>query len=41
MEAHLNIFNPAKDAEILRDAGFRNVELFYAAFTRRGWVGYA
>jgi tRNA (cmo5U34)-methyltransferase len=41
VEAHLNIFNPAQDAEILRDAGFQNVELFYAAFTWRGWVGYA
>jgi tRNA (cmo5U34)-methyltransferase len=41
VEAHLNLFNPAQDAEILGDAGFRNVELFYAAFTWRGWVGYA
>jgi tRNA (cmo5U34)-methyltransferase len=41
VEAHLNLFNPAQDAEILSDAGFRNVELFYAAFTWRGWVGYA
>jgi tRNA (cmo5U34)-methyltransferase len=41
VEAHLNLFDPAQDAEILSDAGFRNVELFYAAFTWRGWVGYA
>jgi len=41
VEANLNLFDPAKDAEILREAGFRNVELFYAAFTWRGWVGYA
>jgi len=26
---------------LLREAGFTGVELFYAAFTWRGWVGYA
>jgi tRNA (cmo5U34)-methyltransferase len=30
-----------QDAEILREAGFRDVELFYAALTWRGWIGYA
>ena len=31
----------AEDARILSEAGFRDVEMFYAAFTWRGWVGYA
>ena len=35
------VFDPQKDEEILREAGFRDVALFYAAFTWRGWVGYA
>ena len=25
---------------LLRQAGFEGVELFYAGFTFRGWVGY-
>jgi tRNA (cmo5U34)-methyltransferase len=41
VEAHLNLLSPDHDAQILREAGFRDVELFYAAFTWRGWVGYA
>ena len=41
VEAGLNLFSPEQDAEILREAGFRDVELFYAAFTWRGWIGYA
>jgi tRNA (cmo5U34)-methyltransferase len=36
----LPILDPEQDAAILRDAGFKNVELFYAGFTFRGWVGY-
>jgi tRNA (cmo5U34)-methyltransferase len=41
IEAHLNLFSPDEDEAILREAGFTNVSLFYAAFTWRGWVGYA
>ena len=41
VEAHLSLLSPEQDAQILREAGFRDVELFYAAFTWRGWVGYA
>jgi len=26
---------------VLREAGFSGVTMFYAAFTWRGWVGYA
>ncbi|MBU1176450.1 MAG: methyltransferase domain-containing protein [Alphaproteobacteria bacterium] len=39
--AQLPILSPEQDEQMLRDAGFSGVELFYAAFTFRGWVGYA
>ena len=35
------MFDPETDEDILRDAGLTNVTPFYAAFTWRGWVGYA
>lgn len=41
VEAHLSLLSPEQDAQILREAGFQDVKLFYAAFTWRGWVGYA
>jgi tRNA (cmo5U34)-methyltransferase len=41
VEAHLHLFSPEDDEAILRDAGFSDVSLFYAAFTWRGWVAYA
>jgi tRNA (cmo5U34)-methyltransferase len=41
VEAGLNLLSPEQDARVLSEAGFRDVELFYAAFTWRGWVGYA
>jgi tRNA (cmo5U34)-methyltransferase len=41
VEAHLNTLSPAQDEAVLREAGFSDVSLFYAAFTWRGWVGYA
>ena len=36
----LPALSPEKDEEILRDAGFSDLALFYAAFTFRGWVGH-
>lgn len=36
----LPVLSPADDEAALRDAGFEGVELFYAGFTFRGWVGY-
>ncbi|MBX3482949.1 MAG: class I SAM-dependent methyltransferase [Phenylobacterium sp.] len=39
--AHLPMLDPGQDEAILREAGFSDVALFYAAFTWRGWVGYA
>lgn len=41
VEAHLNLFDPEHDEHILREAGFSDVSLFYAAFTWRGWIAYA
>jgi tRNA (cmo5U34)-methyltransferase len=41
VEAHLSLFSPEQDETILREAGFSDVSLFYAAFTWRGWVAYA
>jgi tRNA (cmo5U34)-methyltransferase len=41
VEAHLNILIPEHDEAILREAGFSDIGLFYAAFTWRGWVAYA
>ncbi|MDZ4376211.1 MAG: class I SAM-dependent methyltransferase [Phenylobacterium sp.] len=37
----LDLLEPEHDEAILRDAGFRDVEMFYAVFTWRGWVAYA
>jgi tRNA (cmo5U34)-methyltransferase len=41
VEEHVSLLDPLEDENILRDAGFSEVSLFYAAFTWRGWVGYA
>jgi tRNA (cmo5U34)-methyltransferase len=35
------MLSPEEDEAVLRAAGFTRVEPFYAAFTWRGWVGYA
>lgn len=39
--ANLNSFDPDRDEDVMRSAGFSDVSLFYAAFTWRGWVAYA
>ncbi|WP_347138017.1 hypothetical protein [Paracoccus sp. SSK6] len=39
--AHLPTLAPEQDEGLLRQAGFSNVALFYAAFTFRGWVATA
>lgn len=41
IDANLSLLSPEQDARVLSEAGFRDVEMFYAAFTWRGWVGYA
>ncbi len=35
----LNILSPEEDEALLRETGFKDVALFYAGFTFRGWVG--
>jgi tRNA (cmo5U34)-methyltransferase len=39
--ANVPLLDPEQDEAILREAGFSDIALFYAAFTWRGWVGYA
>jgi tRNA (cmo5U34)-methyltransferase len=39
--ASLALLSPEQDEACLRDAGFGEVELFYAAFSWRGWVARA
>lgn len=39
MTQRLPLLNPREEEELLREAGFIDVELFYAAFSFRGWVG--
>ncbi len=39
--AHLPILAPEVDEQILIDAGFSGVSLFYVGFTFRGWIAYA
>ncbi len=41
VEAGLNALAPEQDEAVLRDAGFRDIAMFFAAFTWRGWVAYA
>lgn len=40
MSAHLPLLSPEEDEALLREAGFRDVGLYYAALTFRGWVAY-
>lgn len=37
----LSILDPAEEEALLREAGFTDIALFYAAFSFRGWVAYA
>lgn len=40
MMEHLpSLLTPAQEEDLLREAGFTDVELYYAAFSFRGWVG--
>jgi tRNA (cmo5U34)-methyltransferase len=39
--ASVNMIAPEQDEAILRAGGFADAELFYAAFTWRGWIGHA
>jgi tRNA (cmo5U34)-methyltransferase len=37
----LPILSPEDDQQLLREAGFSGISLFYVGFTFRGWVAYA
>jgi len=39
--ACVHVFSPERDETILREAGFPDVSLFFAAFTWRGWIAHA
>jgi tRNA (cmo5U34)-methyltransferase len=41
VDANLRMLAPEEDEAILREAGFSEVSLFYAAFTWRGWIARA
>jgi tRNA (cmo5U34)-methyltransferase len=41
VDAHVPMLSPEQDDAVMREAGFSNIALFYAAFTWRGWVAYA
>lgn len=41
VRTNLNLLAPDQDEELLRAAGFSDIDLFYTGFTFRGWVGYA
>ncbi|KRA16104.1 MULTISPECIES: class I SAM-dependent methyltransferase [unclassified Lysobacter] len=38
--ARLPLLSPEQEVELLQQAGFGTVELFYAAFSFKGWVAY-
>lgn len=41
LKEHLHLLTPAQEKGMLREAGYTDVELYYAAFSFRGWVGTA
>lgn len=38
MAEHLTLLTPEAEQDLLRDAGFEDIAMFYAAFSFRGWV---
>lgn len=40
MKERLPVLSPEQDVSALHEAGFREIELFYAAITFKGWVAY-
>lgn len=40
MKERLPLLTPEEDETVLKEAGFVGVEMFFAAFTFKGWVGY-
>jgi len=40
LKERLPVLSPSRDEALLGEAGFLDVELFYAGFAFKGWVGY-
>ena len=40
LRERLPVLSPQQDVDLLREAGFVNIEMFYCAFTFKGWVAY-
>lgn len=40
LRERLPVLSPQQDADLLREAGYVDIELFYCAFTFKGWVAY-
>lgn len=40
LRERLPVLSPQQDADLLSEAGFVDIELFYCAFTFKGWVAY-
>ncbi|MGO4395906.1 class I SAM-dependent methyltransferase [Variovorax sp. M-6] len=38
IKERLPVLSPQQDVDLLRDAGFTDIDLFYCAFTFKGWV---
>ncbi|CAO3379208.1 class I SAM-dependent methyltransferase [Azospirillum argentinense] len=41
VEASVQMLSPEEDEAVLRNGGFTDAQLFYSAFTWRGWVAHA
>jgi tRNA (cmo5U34)-methyltransferase len=41
VQKELSILSPAQDEAVLREAGFKDIRLFFTGFTFRGWVARA
>jgi tRNA (cmo5U34)-methyltransferase len=39
--AQVPVLSPARDEELMKGAGFSNIEVFYAGLAFRGWVARA
>ena len=40
IKERLPVLSPAQDVDLLREAGFTDIDLFYCAFTFKGWVAH-
>lgn len=40
LKGRLPILSPEQDTDRLSEAGFTHIELFYCAFTFKGWIAY-